>query len=73
MLEILDKMMHLRLNFDACPVHSPFGFMHFWQVSSCLIQFSVDFNLKPVQECVGPSGSIAVQISESEIMIAGGG
>ena len=28
MLENLDKIMHLRFNFDACPMHSPFGFMH---------------------------------------------
>ena len=28
MLENCDKIMHLRFNFDACPVHSPFGFVH---------------------------------------------
>ena len=28
MLENLDKIMHLRFNFDACPVHSPLGFVH---------------------------------------------
>ena len=28
MLENIDKIMHLRFNFDACPMHSPFGFMH---------------------------------------------
>ena len=28
MLENLDKIMHLRFNFDTCPVHSPFGFVH---------------------------------------------
>ena len=28
MLENLDKIMHLRFNFDACVVHSPFGFVH---------------------------------------------
>ena len=28
MLENLDKIMHLRFNFDACPMHSPFGFVH---------------------------------------------
>ena len=28
MLENLDKIMHLRFDFDACPVHSPFGFVH---------------------------------------------
>ena len=32
MLENCDKIMHLRFNFDACPMHSPmhspFGFMH---------------------------------------------
>ena len=27
-LENCDKIMHLRFNFDACPVHSPFGFVH---------------------------------------------
>ena len=27
-LENLDKIMHLRFNFDACPMHSPFGFVH---------------------------------------------
>ena len=27
-LENSDKIMHLRFNFDACPMHSPFGFMH---------------------------------------------
>ena len=27
-LEYLDKIMHLRFNFDACPMHSPFGFVH---------------------------------------------
>ena len=28
MLENLDKIMHSRFNFDACPMHSPFGFVH---------------------------------------------
>ena len=28
MLENLDKIMHLHFNFDACPMHSPFGFVH---------------------------------------------
>ena len=28
MLENLDKIMHLRFNFDACPMHSPFRFVH---------------------------------------------
>ena len=28
MLKNLDKIMHLPFNFDACPMHSPFGFMH---------------------------------------------
>ena len=28
MLENSDKIMHLRFNFDACPVHSPFAFVH---------------------------------------------
>ena len=28
MLENLDKIMHSRFNFDACPMHSPFWFMH---------------------------------------------
>ena len=28
MLENLDKIIHLRFNFDACPMHSPFGFVH---------------------------------------------
>ena len=28
MLRNCDKIMHLRFNFDACPMHSPFGFMH---------------------------------------------
>ena len=28
MLENLDKIMHLRFNFDVCPMHSPFGFVH---------------------------------------------
>ena len=23
-----DKIMYLRFNFDACPMHSPFGFVH---------------------------------------------
>ena len=27
-LENLDRKMHLRFDFDACPVHSPFGFVH---------------------------------------------
>ena len=27
MLKNCDKIMHLRFNFDACPMHSPFGFM----------------------------------------------
>ena len=27
MLENCDKIMHLRFNFDACPMHSP-GVMH---------------------------------------------
>ena len=25
---IVTKIMHLRFNFDACPMHSPFGFVH---------------------------------------------
>ena len=28
MLENLDNIMHLRFNFDACPMHSPSGFVH---------------------------------------------
>ena len=28
MFKNCDKIMHLRFNFDACPVHSPFGFVH---------------------------------------------
>ena len=28
MLENLDKIMHLCFNFDACPMHSPFGLVH---------------------------------------------
>ena len=28
MLENLDKIMHLRFNFDACLMHSPYGFVH---------------------------------------------
>ena len=28
MLENRDKIMHLRFNFDACPMHSPFRFVH---------------------------------------------
>ena len=28
MLKNFDKIMHLHFNFDACPVHSPFGFVH---------------------------------------------
>ena len=28
MLENCDKIMHLRFNFDTCPMHSPFGFVH---------------------------------------------
>ena len=28
MLENYDKIMHLHLNFDTCPLHSPFGFVH---------------------------------------------
>ena len=31
MLENLDKIMHLRFNFDACPMHSPSGFVHLTQ------------------------------------------
>ena len=27
-LENCDKKMHLRFNFDAFPMHSPFGFVH---------------------------------------------
>ena len=27
-LKNLDKIMHLCFNFDACPMHSPFGFVH---------------------------------------------
>ena len=27
-LENCDIIMHLRFNFDACPMHSPFGFVH---------------------------------------------
>ena len=27
-LENCDKIMHFRSNFDACPMHSLFGFMH---------------------------------------------
>ena len=27
-LENLDKIMHLRFNFDACPMHSPSGFVY---------------------------------------------
>ena len=28
MLENYDKIMHLHFNFDASPMHSPFGFVH---------------------------------------------
>ena len=28
MLKNCDKIMHLRFNFDACPIHSSFGFVH---------------------------------------------
>ena len=28
MLKNCDKIMHLHFSFDACPMHSPFGFMH---------------------------------------------
>ena len=28
MLENCGKIMHLRFNLDACPMHSPFGFVH---------------------------------------------
>ena len=28
MLENLDKITHLHFSFDACPMHSPFGFVH---------------------------------------------
>ena len=28
MLENCDKIMHLRFNFDSCPMHSLFGFVH---------------------------------------------
>ena len=28
MLENLDKIMHLHFNFNACPMHSPFRFVH---------------------------------------------
>ena len=28
MLENSDKKIHLRFNFDASPMHSPFGFVH---------------------------------------------
>ena len=28
MLENCDKIMHLHFNFDAWPMHSPFGFVH---------------------------------------------
>ena len=28
MLENCDKIMYFRFNFDACPMHSPFGFVH---------------------------------------------
>ena len=30
-LENCDKNMHFRFNFDACPMHSPFGFVHLTQ------------------------------------------
>ena len=38
-LENLDKIMHLRFNFDACPVHSPFGFVHLMHqnLSACAL------------------------------------
>ena len=29
MLENCDKITHFRFNFDACPMHSPFGSVHF--------------------------------------------
>ena len=28
MLENREKIMHLRFNFDVCPMHSPSGFVH---------------------------------------------
>ena len=28
MLEDCDKIMHWRFNFDVCPMHSPFEFVH---------------------------------------------
>ena len=28
MLKNCDQIIHLRFNFDACPMHSPFGFVH---------------------------------------------
>ena len=28
MLENCDKIMHFRISFDACPMHSPFRFVH---------------------------------------------
>ena len=35
--------MHLRFNFDACPMHSPFGFMHFMHQNLCVrALFSLD-------------------------------
>ena len=35
MLEKCDKIMHLRFNFDACPMHSPFSFVHLVRALFC--------------------------------------
>ena len=39
MLENSDKIMHLHLNFDACPMHSPIEFVHLihQNLSACII------------------------------------
>ena len=40
MIENCDRIMHLRFSFDACPLHSPFGFMHVMPVC----QMNTNFN-----------------------------
>ena len=35
MLENCDKIMHLRFNFDACPMHPAFGFVHLTRALFC--------------------------------------
>ena len=44
-LENLDKIMHLRFNFDVCPMHSPFGFLHLTEASMNKISARVNFIL----------------------------